>query len=312
MKANAETRQTAREIAKRIVAHAIPIRWRSSSQMPGAGERKSFSRGSNGYDVVARVEYEPGDDPRDIDWAATAQTGGRIVLTTQYQEPREIKVFCLVDVNPTMDYGTNRVNKRELAAELCGSVIKSAEETNDKVGFVAYSTKAVEAQLSPRAAQVAFMPALVGLLEAPGNKTGTSSGLKGALSLLPRQKSLVFIISDFLNLTDDEKLALKHASHAHDVICLVVQDRRERELPAPLFSWFPWELITLRDITTGQRRSIWLTKHNRRVWAENFQKHSDALLEFFKSAHCDRAIFSTEEGEAAYPKIMKVFRGHRA
>jgi hypothetical protein len=34
-------------------------------------------------------------------------------------------------------------------------------------------------------------------------------------------------------------------------------------------------------------------------------------MAFFKDAHCDRAVFSTEEGEAAIPKIMRVFSGHR-
>jgi uncharacterized protein (DUF58 family) len=305
----AETQLTVRNILKRIVANAIPIRWRSASPMPGGGDRKSFSRGSSGYDVVARVEYEPGDDPRDIDWAATAQTGGQVVLTTQYMEPRDIKVFVLVDCNPTMDFGTARVNKRELAAELTGSIIKSADETKDRVGFIAYCDKGISAQLSPRTASAALLPALVSLIEADGTKKGVTSGLTAALATLPRQKSLVFIISDFLHLTDAEKAAIKRLGYTHDVVCLTVQDRRERELPAPT-GWWP-ELLTVRDIRTGQRQSIWLSKKNRRLFSENFQRHHDALMAFFKEAHCDRAVFSTEEGEAAIPKIMRVFSGHR-
>jgi len=305
-----ETRQLVREIYKRLIAVEIPIRWRSGSLIPGPGVRKSTSRGSDGYDVAARVEYEPGDDPRDIDWVATAQTGGQTVLTTQYMEPREIKVFVLADVNPTMDFGTNRVTKRQLAAELAGSVIKSAQETNDKAGFIAYSDHAVEAQMSAAAPQVMLMPALYNLLEAPGNKTGSSSGLAAALSLLPQNRCLVFIISDFLHLTDAEKKAIKRMGYVHDIVCLAVQDRRERELPAPL-GWFP-ELLTIRDIRTGELRTIWLTKKNRKAFADNFKRHQDALMAFFKEAHCDKATFSTEEGEAAIPKVMRVFAGHRS
>jgi uncharacterized protein (DUF58 family) len=291
------------------VSSAIPVGWRSASPVPGAGERKSFSRGSSGYDVVARVEYEPGDDPRDIDWAATAQTGGQVVLTTQYMEPRDVKIFVLVDTSKTMDFGTARVNKRELAAELAGSIIKSADETKDKVGFMAYSDHGIEFQLSARSATNALMPALVNLVEAGSDKKGLDSGLVGAISLLPGQRSMVFIISDFLHLTDAEKKAIKRAGYTHDVVCLVIQDRRERELPAP--TGFLPELLTVQDIRTGERRSIWLTKKNRQAFAENFQRHSDALLAFFKEAHCDRAVFSTEEGDAAVPKIMRLFSGHR-
>ena len=312
MTKRAETLQTVRSIMKRIVANAIPVNWRSASPIPGAGERKSFSRGSSGYDVVARVEYEPGDDPRDIDWAATAQMGGQTVYTTQYMEPRDLKVFVLVDTNPTMDFGTARVNKRELAAELCGSVIQSANETRDRVGFFAYSERGIESELTARAAQTAMIPALFGLLEAKGtSRSGNgTSGLCTALARLPRTRSLVFIISDFLHLTEDEKRAIKRAGFTHDVVCLVVQDRRERELPAPT-GWFP-ELITVRDIRTGERRSIWLTKKNRKAFADNFARHQEELLAFLKSARCDRVIFSTEEGEAAIPRLIRVFSGHRS
>jgi uncharacterized protein (DUF58 family) len=306
----AETLQAVRRILRRIIANEIPVKWRSSSPIPGAGERKSFSRGSNGYDVVARVEYEAGDDPRDIDWPSTAQSGGDKVYTTQYTEPRDIKVFVLVDTNPTMDFGTARVNKRELAAELVGSVIQSADELRDRVGFFAYSDNAIEGELTPRAAKMALIPALVQMLEASGTKAGPQSGLVNSLTRLPRQRSLVFIISDFLHLTEAEKKAIKRAGFTHDVVCLVIQDRRERELPAPI-GWFP-ELITVRDIRTGARRSIWLTKKNRKAFADNFKRHQDELLEFLKQAHCDRVIFSTEEGDAAIPKLIRVFSGHRA
>jgi uncharacterized protein (DUF58 family) len=306
----AETQKTVREILKRIVVSAIPVGWRSASVVPGPGERKSFSRGSSGYDVVARVEYEPGDDPRDIDWAATAQTGGQLVLTTQYMEPRDVKIFCVVDTNPTMDFGTARVNKRILAAELAGSIIKSSDETKDKIGCIGYSETAIEFQLPARTAANTLVPALVNLVEAKGEKKGSRSGLVSALALLPRQRGLVFIISDFLHLNDEEKKAIKRVGYMHDVVCLVIQDRRERELPAPTGFW-P-ELLTVRDIRTGERKSIWLNKKNRQAFADNFQRHHDALMAFLKEAHCDRAVFSTEEGEAAIPKIIRLFSGHRA
>jgi len=157
---NQDTKEALREVIRRVVACPIPIGWRSQEIMPGGGERRSFSKGSNGYDVLARVEYEPGDDPRDIDWAATAQTGGQLVLTTQYMEPRDLKVFVLTDVNPTMNFGTYRTTKRLLAAELTASVIRSAEETQDKVGFFAYSEHHVEASFRPRGAQRAMFSAI--------------------------------------------------------------------------------------------------------------------------------------------------------
>ena len=60
-----ETQEAISGIIRKIAACPIPIRWRSQTIMPGGGERRSKSRGSSGYDVMARVEYEPGDDPRE-------------------------------------------------------------------------------------------------------------------------------------------------------------------------------------------------------------------------------------------------------
>lgn len=300
-----DTREVIGEVIRRVISCPIPIRWRSSQMMSGGGERKSYSRGSGGYDVLARVEYEPGDDPRDIDWLATAQTGGQTILTTQYMEPRDLKVYVLADVNPTMDFGTHRVTKRMLAAELTGSVIKSSGKTQDKVGFVAYSEHRVLSVLRPTNAQRAMFPTIASLIEAPSARDGEGSGLIKALQSLPRQRALVFIFSDFLNLTDDEKFALKRAALTHDIVTVVIQDRRERELPAG------FGLYTLQDLRTGQRRSIWLSKKNRDAFADNFQRHQTALLAALKAAHCETAVFSTEEGDNALKKMMLLFGGHR-
>jgi uncharacterized protein (DUF58 family) len=308
-----ETQEMLYEITRRVVSCAIPLRWRSSSIMPGAGERRSFQRGSSGYELAARAEYEPGDDPRDIDWAATAQTGGQTVYTTQYQEPRDVNVFVLADVNPTMIFGTARTFKKHLTAEMAGSIIKSAEETNDRVGFIAYSSHSVVSHFTARAPKRLFAPALVSLLEANSTASGEGSGLLKALALLPRKRSLVFVLSDFFHLSSDEKAALKRAATTHDVVCVVIQDRRERELPAPprvLGIELP-SIITLEDLRTGERRSIWLSKKNRKAFADNFQRHQAQLFADLKEAHCEKEVFSTEEGEAAIPKMMRLFGGHR-
>ena len=98
---------------------------------------------------------------------------------------------------------------------------------------------------------------------------------------------------------------LRRLSSLHDVVCLMIQDLRERELPGG------FGLYTFQDLRTGEKRSIWLTAKNRRLFAENFQKHQTALFEFFRECNCDWQVFSTEEGVAAHPKLMKLFAGHR-
>ncbi len=299
-----ETRQEIQEVLRRVVSCAIPVNWRSGSAMPGAGERRSFYRGA-GYEFESLDEYVPGDDPRDIDWNATAETGGQTVFKNVFLEPRDLKTFILVDVNPSMNFGTARVTKRRLSAELTASVCKAADETKDRVGFTCYSNTRVEKYHPSRAAKTVMLPAVANVITLPATPGGTGSGLAKALSTLPMSRSLVFILSDFLHLTDEDKSALRRAAIRHDVVCLMIQDRRERELPPG------WGFYTLQDLATGQRKTIFVSKKTRQKFAANFQQHQDALVSLFKGAHCSWEIFSTEEGDAAIPKLIKLFASHR-
>lgn len=309
-----ETQEAISEALRLVASTPIPTRWRTSQPYPGGGIRKSRARGSSGFDLAARVEYEPGDPVRDIDWPASAQSGLQSVLVTHRYEPRDLKMFIVADVQPTMDFGTFRTTKRLLAMELAASIIKSAEKTEDKVGFMAYSESKVETLLTPRTTKRLLFPALVSLIEAPNTprREHEQTGFSQALAMLPPKRSLVFVLSDFLNMTDADREALKRAAQMHDVISLVIQDRRERELPSGVrFLGIEVGLYTLRDMRTGALKTVRLTQKNREQFTRDFQEHQDRLEEFFRKSHCDFGVFSTEEGVAMLPKIVSLFASHR-
>lgn len=313
-----ETLEAINEALRMVASSPIPTGWRTEQPYPGGGARKSRARGSTGFDLATRLEYEPGDNVRDIDWAASAQTGGQQMLVSHKLEPRDLKIYVLADVQPTMDFGTFRTTKRLLSVELAASVMKSAARTEDKVAFMSFSEERVESLVTPRSPQKALMPALVAMIEGmniqrwKGDKSNLS-GFQRTLKQLPNRKALVVIISDFLNMSDADREALRKAAAFHDVICLTVQDRRERELPAGIkvFGVEVGGLYTLRDLRTGQRKSIWLSKANREKFAANFRQHQESLEAFFRKAHIDFGVFSTEEGVAGLPKIVRLFSNHR-
>lgn len=312
------TQEAINEALRMVASTPIPTGWRTTQPYPGGGARKSRARGSNGWDLATRLDYEPGDNIRDIDWPATAQTGGQQVLVSHKLEPRDLKIYILADVQPTMDFGTFRTTKRLLGVELAASVMKSAAKSEDKVAFMAFSQERVEALVTPQSPQKTLMPALISMIEGGNiprwnNEKNKLSGFQRVLKHLPAKKALVVIISDFLNMTDADREALRKTASFHDVICLTVQDRRERELPAgvKVFGVEIGGLYTLRDLRTGQRKSIWLSKSNREKFADNFRQHQQALEGFFRKSHIDFGIFSTEEGVAGLPKVMRLFSNHR-
>jgi uncharacterized protein (DUF58 family) len=331
------TEEVLEDIGDRVFAMPIGVVWKSKAITPGAGERRSLSRGSQGYEIASRQPYEPGDNPRDIDHYATAQSGDDSIVTITYNEPRDILIATVVDVGRRMLFGTRRTDKRTVSAELVASILACANKTLDRVKVTTVSETEVHFDIGPRSAKSAFAPALEAILEpsfelsehesspfskfawalsnvlrsaqpelSPNHSAEMQSGKIAALKALPRSKSLVFVISDFIDLSNPEKETIKDLAAIHDLVCIVVQDIRERELPAGR------GLYTLQDIVSGRSRTIWLNDESRRQYRENARKRFEELTTFFVEANCDWGVFSTEqESDEVIPEMMRLFGGHR-
>lgn len=295
---------------RRTVSTKMPVSWRSSEPMPGSGDRKSTRRGTAGLDFAALEIYEDGDDAGNIDWLATAQSGGEDVYVRKTFEPRHINVIVVADVGPTMDFGTVRVSKRILAAELTCAILESANKMHDRAGFIAYSQNGLSKRRvwPPKPVDTALVPALAGVIEpeAGSLRGATGSGLAAALAMLPRERSRVYILSDFYDLSDEDSKALKRAAVRHSVIPFIIEDRRERELP-PGFKLMGVEfgMYALTDLRTGESKIVFLSSANRLQYAENHKSRLTALTQLFRSVHCEPAVFSTEQGEAMFPRLLQ-------
>jgi uncharacterized protein (DUF58 family) len=316
MSINAETRAEVREIMREVVRQVIPVRWRSSERM-GSGERKSQYRG-RGDDYDGTATYMPGDDTRDIDWLHYAMTDGDEIQIHVYRQTADIRAYVLVDVSPSMNFGTNRVTKRRLAAELATSCVASLDKTKDRVGFMAYSANGLERMFKPTIASLRAMFLAAATVVQTEQKEGSGSGLAKAIKRLPKTRSLIFVISDFMNTTDEDWAALQRAAKFHDIIAMYVQDKRERELPDVSWGRGPFRWLTgvlgcfytLQD-WSGARRTIWVNKKTRAQYAANFRAHEAGIKAKLKDARCRSVVISTEEGDHAFPKIVKMFGSTR-
>ncbi len=305
------TRQELRDISRKVLAVPIPIGWKASHPLPGVGHRKSRSRGSDGYEIVSREPYEPGDSIRDIDWVASAQGTDDTLYTIHFEETRSIDVVLLVDVGRSMQFGSVRVDKRVLSAELAASIIASAGKTDDLVSVLCFSQSRVEARLPRRSAKNTYSQAIVSILEpsqksSPSSASESVSGLVRAIRELPRRRTLLFILSDFINLSEDEKKALKQAAALHDLVCVVVQDVRERELPEGR------GFYTLEDIASGARKTFWLSSKSRAQFMRNAEQRLAELSTFLRQIHASVCVFSTEQEASVINPMMRMFAGHRS
>ncbi len=228
-------------------------------------------------------------------------TGGQQVLVALYKEESHLRSTILCDVSDSMSFGTTRTTKRLLAAELAACAVRSLAVTHDPVGLVTYSRTGVERRVRSGASQSMMLPVLLNILDSKQSpRPGRESGLAKGLAQLPRSPSIVFVVSDFINVTEADWEALKRAGQRHKVFALYVQDLRERQLPAPGF--LP-VLYTVQD-ASGQERDIWVTRGRARKHAAAFAAHQAKVLDRLKNCRANTLVVSTEEGENATPRVL--------
>ena len=95
----------------------------TSACCPGPGTEAGESR-----------EYRPGDDVRRMDWPVTARTTVPHVRRTVAD--RELETWMAVDLSASLDFGTAKMLKRELAIAAAASVAHLTVRGGNRIGAV--------------------------------------------------------------------------------------------------------------------------------------------------------------------------------
>src|SRR5512137_1734098 len=90
-----------------------------------------------GVDFADLREYQPEDDIRYIDWNVTARMDSPYVR--QYMEDREVTAWFLLDLSPSMDFGTGQAEKRAMMIDLVGTLARLLTRHGNRVGAIMYS-----------------------------------------------------------------------------------------------------------------------------------------------------------------------------
>ncbi|MFZ9692589.1 MAG: DUF58 domain-containing protein, partial [Phycisphaerales bacterium] len=111
-----------------------------------AGQYHSAFKG-RGMEFEEVRPYLVGDDVRTIDWNVSARLGDPHVKL--FREERELTVILAVDLSGSLAFGSRAELKRELVAEIAGTLAFSAIRNNDKVALLAFTDR-VELFVPPR------------------------------------------------------------------------------------------------------------------------------------------------------------------
>ncbi|QGF24380.1 DUF58 domain-containing protein [Raineyella fluvialis] len=187
--------------------------------------------------------YRPGeDDVRKIDWPVTART--QVTQVRDTIADRELEVWALLDMTPSMNWGTAGITKRDLGIAALATFGFLSQRMGDRFGGMVMRPEGV--RLVPaRSGRTALYGLLRSLLEEPIVPDATDPGLPLAdaiddLGRAQRRRGLRIIVSDFLTPGDTEvdpdvpppwERALRRLSVRNQVIAVEVIDRREVEFP---------------------------------------------------------------------------------
>jgi hypothetical protein len=303
---------TIESILDRVVPTMLRIDWRTHHLAQNVGVRDSDRVTDVGL-VIERVEpWGPGEKVDDI---ASAATGWQELLTTIYRDETPLDVIVLADLSAAMNFGTERTTKRILAAEIQAGILAAAEQRRDNMAAFAYSDAGIESRLPLQTASRELLHEALWLyLSAPTAtqaqapsaippRASNESGLVEALQSLPvNRKCLVFVLSDFGNLAEAETEALTYAACRHDVCCVVLEDRREEELP-------PGSGVRLfRDLRSGATQTVSLTVSGRRRWRKEFLRGKQALVSLL-SESCGCTVWTFRTGAEPAESLAMLLAG---
>jgi len=231
-----------KELLKKV--RQLEIRTRGLVNQVFSGEYHSVFKG-RGMEFSEVREYQYGDDIRMIDWNVTARFNHPFIKI--FEEERELTVILVVDMSGSQFFGSQSSLKKDIAVEISAILAFSAMKNNDKVGLILFTDR-IEKFVPPRKGHSHVLRIVRELLSfEPVRRTTNIKSALEYINHIQKKRSIIFIISDFLDSGYDK--ALRIAGKRHDLIGIVMQDPREYDLADV-------GLIELLDAETGRTRLI--------------------------------------------------------
>lgn len=184
--------------------------------------------------------YQPGDDPRSIDWRVTARS--TTAYTKLFREERERPVLVMVDLRSNMHFATRGCFKSVNASRAAALLSWAAHHRGDRLGGLIFGDT-MHRELKPRLGRQAALRYLHELAEHPdwqsreyrdnGERAAPLTTAMASLRRVARPGSLVVVLSDFVGMNRAAQSYLSSVARHNEVLAVFLSDPLERELPPP-------------------------------------------------------------------------------
>jgi uncharacterized protein (DUF58 family) len=210
------------------------------------GDYRTLLRGT-GMDLADLREYQHHDDVRHIDWNVTARHDTPHVRV--FTEDREMAAWFLLDLSPSVDFGSGTTAKRETAAEFVAVLARLLTRHGNRVGALLYG-RGVDTVLPARSSRLHVLQLLHAIEHRPPAQAGATrlQDLLQAAGTTVRRRSTLFVVSDFISEPGWEQ-PLAQLAQRHEVVAVRLFDPMELDLP-------DLGLMPMRDAETGEQLLI--------------------------------------------------------
>jgi uncharacterized protein (DUF58 family) len=251
------------------------------------GDYRTLFRGF-GLDLADLREYQYHDDVRHIDWNVTARL--QTPYVREYNEDRDVNAWFLLDLSPSVDFGSGEVRKRSVANDFVAVLARVLTRHGNRVGALLYSDK-VDTVIPARSGRRHVLHLMGSMAKRPQLQRSAGTRLDDLLHAgfsYVKRRSLVFVVSDFISAPGWAKpLAL--LARRHEVIAVRLYDPLEMELP-------DIGLFVMQDAETGEQLFIDTNdKGFRRRFAELAKKREAELRRAFRDAGIDALELATDD-----------------
>jgi uncharacterized protein (DUF58 family) len=234
------------------------------------GEGVRSARPGDGYEFSQLRGYVEGDDPRRIDWSASARIGA--LQTRVYLEETALVFAAIVDESPSMRVGRSR--RLSEAAQEAVTAWFNAGENEDRAKRIV-DDRLVEGK----------RPAISVHANGPFYLVRT---LDLALRVLPRGSSLL-VVTDGFDLPDDDGDILVRLAHRCDATVLLASDPWRDGIPLR-------GLRRIRDAETGRSRLLFFGRRERATFVAAVAAREAALTARFRETGWRVGTLNADDG----------------
>lgn len=246
------------------------IGWRNRGRHPG---RHASTQRGMGMEFIGHTTLLAYPDPRRIDLRLTIRDPMEQVYVKLFNQKSATPVFVICDLSGSMNFGS-KMRKIRKAADIAESVARSATRNADPFGFVGFDETVREDWISTVSFKSQRAIELCERLKEYHPDAVAGKGILDVWRYLPRERSLVFMISDFHMPQAQLEGALSNLTR-HHIVPVVLWDAEE-------YTSLPENGITaVTDPESGARRTLFLRKEYRNRIIASFEARRAAIYKTF-------------------------------